>query len=114
MEIKQSVTWEMIAEKLDDELEIIKAYEQPYVLPPMLSAFKVLANYIYRHLKEYKVPDDLYEAVYNCDKILAHIGYHWVDEVVLRGGDITDKESIAAVSVKNWLAQVRQKEKGTW
>jgi len=110
MGVKQSVTWEMIAEKLDEELQGVKTYAPPDVLPSLLSYFRWSAAYIHRHLKEHGVPGDLYEAIYRRDKILGHIAHHWLDEAVRRGGNTMDKKSVAAVSVRNWLEQVRREE----
>lgn len=113
MDVNQSITWEMIAEKLDDELQGIKSYTQPDILPSLIAYFRLSAVYIYNHLKEYRVPEDLYEAVYRRDKILGHIAHHWLDEAILLGGNTTDKKSVAAVSVKNWLEQVCREEQET-
>lgn len=107
---EKPVTWEMIAEKLDKELQGIKSHAPSDADPSLLSYFRVSTAYIHRHLKEHKVPDDLYEVVYRHDKILGHIAHHWMDEASLRGGDTRDKESVAAVSVKNWLEQLRHEE----
>jgi len=105
-----AVTWEMIAEKLDEELRGIKTHEQPDTDPALLSYFRIAAAYIHRHLKEYQIPSEMYEAVYKQDKILGQTAHHWLDEAVRRGGDTRDKADVAAISVDNWLAHVRQKE----
>lgn len=108
--IQLPVTWDMIAEKLDQEMQSIKSYSPPNTDPALLSYFRVATTHIHRCLKERQVPADLYEVVYKQDKILGAISHHWMDEAKRRGGDTRDKRDIAAISVDNWMTQVRQKQ----
>lgn len=110
MNQKKHVTWDMIAVKLDDELQDIQSYLPSGVHPSLISYFRVSVAHIHRHLKRYKIPEDMYETFYGRNKILGQIAHHWIDEAKVRGGDTRDKESVAAISVKNWLEQVRREE----
>jgi len=108
---KQPVTWDMIAEKLDKELESTKSYAPPIGTEHLLPYFKVAAAYIHRHLKDRQVPAELYEAVFSRKNIFGEIAHRWMDEAKLRDGDTRDKDDVAAISVETWLKQVLREKR---
>lgn len=105
---KQPVTWDMIAEKMDKEMQRLKAYA-PHGddTPELLSEFKAAMTCIYHYLKECQIPADLYEKIYSQDNIVVEVIPFWMEEDELRGGNIEDMKGVAANSVKSWLHDVR-------
>jgi hypothetical protein len=104
-------TWNKVAEKLSAELEHIKSYEPPDADINQLRYFRAAAAIVHRHLLAHRISADLYEPVYQRDKALGEIIRFWMDEAVRRDGDTRDKEAVAAISVNNWLEQVRREER---
>lgn len=105
---KQPVTWDMLAEKMEKEMQRLQTYTPPDDdTPELLARFKETMTSIYRCLKERQIPADLYEKIYGQDNIVVEVIPFWMEEEELRGGNIEDMEDVAARSVENWLYDVR-------
>ncbi|SHH69341.1 hypothetical protein [Desulfosporosinus lacus] len=104
---KQPVTWDMLAAKMDKEMQKLQFYSPPADdTHALLSSFKEAMTRIYRCLKERQIPADLYAEVYKQDYIVAEVIPFWLEEEELRGGNIENMADVAAHSVENWLHAV--------
>lgn len=107
---KEPVTWDMVAAKLDAELKLAGTFTPLQGTDHLLPYMKAAVAYIHRHLINNPLPEELYAAAYNRQNILGEVAHHWMDEAKLRGGDTRDKDLVAAVSIANWIMQVRRDE----